>query len=367
MSYRSSYEGAEDGFWRRISDQYREQIVSGDLPPGSRLPSTQQLAVDFGTSVYSVQYALSALVHEGLLVRRPRHGTVVSDNRPELKIVGIMVLIYDGTGFNPFRRALVVELSRRLQAMGCEAVTIVEDGTAPNLADKIRGAIRKFGLQAVVPFSANKEHMALFQKLNLPRVHEARFQGSNRGVLTPREEFAVLAVRELAAQGCRRPALVTIFTDKGLDPNEPYDQPKILFFERYREELAAHGMEFHESLTRRPARELHHAAASLAKFGYDSVLDIWNKSTSAPDSLVVFTDELLPGAAQAVARLGLKVPENVKIVTHGNSVSEIFVPFETTRIGFQLEEYAAALLEQLGREFRRETPCETIVHYNVLQ
>ena len=55
----------------------------GGLPPGSTLPGEVDLASRFGVAVGTVRRALSALVAEGLLTRRPRIGTVVTGRSPE--------------------------------------------------------------------------------------------------------------------------------------------------------------------------------------------------------------------------------------------------------------------------------------------
>lgn len=58
--------------------QLRSDIVSGALPPGSRLPSKRSLAEELGISVITVEHALALLCDEGYLLSRPRSGFFVS-------------------------------------------------------------------------------------------------------------------------------------------------------------------------------------------------------------------------------------------------------------------------------------------------
>ncbi|GAA3360502.1 hypothetical protein GCM10017744_043410 [Streptomyces antimycoticus] len=57
-------------------------ILSGELPPGSRVPPERELAESLGVSRGSVREALRALASRGLVARRPGSGTVVLDRGP---------------------------------------------------------------------------------------------------------------------------------------------------------------------------------------------------------------------------------------------------------------------------------------------
>ena len=50
-------------------------------------------------------------------------------------------------------------------------------------------------------------------------------------------------------------------------------------------------------------------------------------ATPRPDVLVVYTDDLVPGAVAAVMESGLRVPQDLKCVFHCNTGIEPFVPF----------------------------------------
>lgn len=67
--------------YRDIADELREQIESGELPPGSLLPHTNDLMERFSASKQTVRSAVDVLVQEGLVVVRRRYGSVVRDRR----------------------------------------------------------------------------------------------------------------------------------------------------------------------------------------------------------------------------------------------------------------------------------------------
>jgi DNA-binding LacI/PurR family transcriptional regulator len=62
----------------KIVEVYREQILAGKLPTGTRLPTEFELAEEFNLSRGTVRQALNLLVEEGLLERVQGRGTFVS-------------------------------------------------------------------------------------------------------------------------------------------------------------------------------------------------------------------------------------------------------------------------------------------------
>lgn len=52
---------------KRIADDIREKIRSGEWPPGHQLPSERELIAYYGTSAEPVRFALSRLEAEGLI------------------------------------------------------------------------------------------------------------------------------------------------------------------------------------------------------------------------------------------------------------------------------------------------------------
>jgi GntR family transcriptional regulator len=67
----------------RLRRELSERVLLGSWPPGSAVPGEVELAAEFDVAVGTVRRALSALVAEGMLARRPRVGTVVTGRTPE--------------------------------------------------------------------------------------------------------------------------------------------------------------------------------------------------------------------------------------------------------------------------------------------
>ncbi|MET7369287.1 GntR family transcriptional regulator [Streptomyces sp. NPDC005566] len=66
----------------RIAAEIRRRIRDGELAPGDRVPSTRQIAKDWGVALATATKALTTLRLEGLVEARPRTGTVVAAAAP---------------------------------------------------------------------------------------------------------------------------------------------------------------------------------------------------------------------------------------------------------------------------------------------
>lgn len=65
--------------FKQLADLLRARISSGELPPGSRLPSETTLSQETGLSRNTVRESARLLAAEGLVVIDPPHGTYVRD------------------------------------------------------------------------------------------------------------------------------------------------------------------------------------------------------------------------------------------------------------------------------------------------
>jgi GntR family transcriptional regulator len=67
-----------------VADELRQQIQSGDYPPGARLPTMEELRRSYGVSEIVIRHAVSLLRHEGLVETRRGGGTLVRA-RPQVR------------------------------------------------------------------------------------------------------------------------------------------------------------------------------------------------------------------------------------------------------------------------------------------
>lgn len=65
--------------WVWLADRIRQQIASGDLAPGAKLPSMNEMREEYGVSQMVVRNAMLVLKSEGLVYGVPGVGVYVAD------------------------------------------------------------------------------------------------------------------------------------------------------------------------------------------------------------------------------------------------------------------------------------------------
>lgn len=68
----------DDPPYEQIRTQIVGQVASGELPPGTRLPTVRALATTLGIAPNTVARAYRELEHTGVISTRGRNGTVVN-------------------------------------------------------------------------------------------------------------------------------------------------------------------------------------------------------------------------------------------------------------------------------------------------
>src|SRR5262245_2114146 len=105
-----------EGVAEQITRQIRDSIHARRLRHGQALPSTRQMAEEWGVSAKTINAALAPLIAEGLVVARDRAGrtvnapdqetaAVLKPERPQVVLAGG----YAGSGKTEFGRIVVRE------------------------------------------------------------------------------------------------------------------------------------------------------------------------------------------------------------------------------------------------------------------
>ncbi len=106
----------------QIAESLLDQIESGELSPGDRLPSERDLSEDLGVNRMTLRRALHLLETRGLLVRRRGDGTYVAEPKIE-RHASRMVPFSRGMesrGYVPGARVITVERRRAEAAVARE-------------------------------------------------------------------------------------------------------------------------------------------------------------------------------------------------------------------------------------------------------
>jgi GntR family histidine utilization transcriptional repressor len=104
---------------QRILSDIRERIVSGDWPPGTRIPFEHELATEYGCSRMTVNKAMAQLHRDRLIVRRRRSGSFVAEPRSQAAILEIHDIKAEVQALGrPYRYELVERKQRRMGTGG---------------------------------------------------------------------------------------------------------------------------------------------------------------------------------------------------------------------------------------------------------
>ena len=103
--------------FNQVVDGFREAIMSGYYTSGDKIPSSRDLCPILGVSRIVTQAALEQLAAEGLVVSRPKVGTVVRD-RNEKQWRGRVVFVYENGDNNYLKTMLASAMQDRLTDEG---------------------------------------------------------------------------------------------------------------------------------------------------------------------------------------------------------------------------------------------------------
>jgi GntR family transcriptional regulator, transcriptional repressor for pyruvate dehydrogenase complex len=104
----------------KVAKLITESILSGDLPPGERLPAERDLMGQFGVSRTVVREAVRSLAAKGLIQQQARAGHVVSEPSPET-VAESMTLYLRGRGPYGLEKLIEVRATIETETAGLAA------------------------------------------------------------------------------------------------------------------------------------------------------------------------------------------------------------------------------------------------------
>lgn len=318
---------ASEPVYLAICRRIRQELDSGEFPPGSFLPPERKLAQRTGVSLRTLRQALATLQQEGRITRRQGHGTVVNaaPADPLARHPTVAVAVSPGDMFARhgeliFRQHVLAHLCMELNRCGLGAevlfMPMLQQAPLPSVLPgqdaRLKGLIRERRILGLVGFPRAFDLCPdLPAKSSLPvvmletseHVAHADSVGINN---TP---GMLAAVGELIRQGHRHIAYVAGLT-RPVD-DLPYalcaDSPER--FAAYRRALQEAGLPFQETMY----REIGFGAGPSEKLVRD-----WSEKAELPTAIAVFDDTLANDLIGALSRAGFKVPDDVSVVGFGN-------------------------------------------------
>jgi GntR family histidine utilization transcriptional repressor len=133
---------------KRIRADISERILSGDWPPGHRIPFEHELMIQYGCSRMTVNKALAPLADAGLIVRRRRAGSFVSRPRIHSVVLDIPDIAAEVAGRGePYGYELLARRARTATARETEQLGLAGPGEVLALRCLHRASGRPFALE----------------------------------------------------------------------------------------------------------------------------------------------------------------------------------------------------------------------------
>jgi DNA-binding LacI/PurR family transcriptional regulator len=154
------------------------------------------------------------------------------------------------------------------------------------------------------------------------------------------------AVEQMVAQGRKRLAMLC-----GHDPWEQSDaarEERQRVMDIFANTVASRGARTQADWIRADFRPTSPGA------GYSQFREMWTGAAGRPDGLLVLDEVLFSDTATAILEMGIRVPEQLMVVTHSNEGSGILYPFPAARMEFDMEEVARGIGVLLRRAMSHE-------------
>lgn len=331
----------------QITGFVRELIREGRLSPNEKLPTIRELAAAWDTNSFTVREALSPLVREGMIVRRPRLGTFVGARQAILQHVGLYRTqpphLRPEDGFNSMLHAAMCRVLGRAGLTVTGWLDPREQSEQRQPLPALLEAVERRQIQALIATSLNGESRDWLANLGLPLAMMTDPVGSV-GVGLDYAQMTELAVAHLAQRGCTSVGLIT-------HRREP---PPALLPVPGPDSLRGHFLaaaQRHGLVTRPEWIAIPEASRpSLEECGYHLCKCLW-RQPEHPAGLFVFSDAVARGVFHALLELQVAVPGELQLAVHRNDEVDIFSPMPVAWLEVRVEALAEALLQQVRALF----------------
>ena len=326
---------------RQIERGLREQVASGKLGHGERLPSMRRLSDDLGVSVGIIRQAITQLSNDGVLRSDARRGVFVSRPAVAVRDVALVVPMLRGANLMPVLEGL------RLGFLGTPYRTVIEaaEENFDDQAQMMERLDRAFVAGAIVmppPLSRHAPALRRLKERGIPAVQISLHldELNTPAVVCDEFERGRLGMTHLIERGHRRIGLVDNTADArgyrdlraGIDAALRRVGMTLADLPRALSDAAALDAEHPVALGEQTARRLLESAPDLT-------------------AVVGMTPNLTLGAVRALRNAGRKVHAEVSVLSiQGDTaalehlhppVTALETPFEA------IAERAAAILHQM--------------------
>ena len=313
----------EKPLYAAIAEHLESQVASGSLTNDERLPSTAELAKAYGTTISTLQQALSKLVERGLLRRSPKTGTFVDATRYGRRAMitfSFNPADMESHFYSPFLKGIEKEFLKRGIEWDCHFELSAGGFThsMKRLASTLESGRYSFILSVVY----SQELLKWLERQSYAPVYTCAYFNARKSVSD--------GLEYLARQGFKRIAFMHMGGD--------YDDGTFLLEKEGLCDAAKRGISV-EVLN----------WGRLLDEAYISAKDFFTKTPKSewPDAIFIHHDIVTKGALIAMTELDIKIPSDISLLTHANKGDRFQYPKELARMELDPLSVASAVVSYI--------------------
>ncbi|GCE27681.1 hypothetical protein KDA_31650 [Dictyobacter alpinus] len=345
----------------------RLRTLAYERGPDAQLPSIRMLCDMLGTTRVTIGEVLNLLEKEHIVYRKDRQGIYVSP-RIYRKSISIMFdsANLQGDTISPFWPLLWVRLEQEAQrralvkdeSYSFHVVNSMQN-TVDTICEDITKLIQNGEAHAILAVGLNTLAKDWIDNLHVPYI---TFAGPGRWIVQlDGVEFGQLATTSLIQQKCKKIGLWMY------NSGHSQDWELVNEWRGFREALTRNMIPFNPDLVRQtqqlPHDLLAHKSLTLQEQGYLLAKEVFGTSNHArPDGVVIGDDMMTDGALVALEELGVRIGEELKIVTHANVGSSVLFgrTKRMTVFEYDVQDIVQAMFAMLDILIQGQQPAQEV-------
>lgn len=321
--------------YMQLAELLKEEIAKNYVP-SDQLPSESALAKHFEVSVMTLREAMSALAQEGLIERVHGKGNFVADIRHEKHIAILNELNLSAPKVSGFFMKVINCVAEHFEEHGYSHRFYLGN-TTPGASPPPRPTCREFwdafeqkSISAVLAITSwlNPEWTALFEKEQIPIVGNA--SRSVNSVSFDHKDMICQGGQYLVREGCQK---IMIFSYSDSSDRTTYEQN--------RERVLGVSQDWGALIRDICVCGFSDRSNSIQQL----FLDAWRDTENRPDGILVTDEVLFDELVNMMFSLEVKVPEELKVVTHQNLGITNFEFMPIASLVVNPEEFAKTLAQ----------------------
>ncbi|MCC6424030.1 MAG: GntR family transcriptional regulator [Phycisphaerales bacterium] len=317
----------------QLQRQIREKIQAHRLPPGEKLPTNHEISATLSVSYETVQRAMKALADRGLVVRHKSKGTFVRKAvMPRVVAVYCTDSVFDPKA-SPFSSLMAHHLSNLLHEdardMRVHYAPEPWGNKTKGYADMRRDLEERRVAGVITLNRMPRELVDLAYAMSIPVVGVTVPHAADNVVWVDYVDFTHRAIRRMVKEGCRRVVLIGYSLD--IEGTHLEDLFKI---------AEANGLKVVAEDVKCPIGD------DWIERGLQMGRQL---DLSKYDGAIVADDIIAVGFTRALARRGVRVPEDLRVITMWNRGSPLALALPAVRFDVNIEEMARQSVRMLDQ------------------